>query len=644
MRVRKNRALVGLGLVGLLGLAGGCGDAAPAETRRLVVIGVDGLDPVLTRQLMAAGQLANLEALARTGGFTELGTSNPPQSPVAWSNFITGQDSAGHGIYDFVHRDPVEMAPYLSTSRPEDARSLDLFGWRIPLGSSEMKLLRDGEPFWQVLAEHGVPATVMKIPAHFPPNDTGAVHTLAGMGTPDLLGTYGTFQVLTDDPAWTKRSVSGGMVEKLTPVASGASGKLNGPPHPMRVSQEPLTIPVDIRFNKLKNAAMVRLGNEERILQVGEWSEWIPIAFDPGALGGSIGGIVRLLLKSATPHITLYVSPINLDPVDPAMPISWPRDWAQELAADTGRFYTQGMPEDTKALEGGVLSDDEFLAQVDIIIEEERALLRRQLQRFRSGLLFHYFSVVDQTSHMFWRTLDPKAPEALKRYADVLPNLYARIDVIVGEVRRAIGPNTTLIVMSDHGFAPYRFKVNLNTWLLQRGYLTLRDSPGPGALGHIDWSRTQAYALGINMLFLNRKGREAEGIVPADQVEVLATRLSRELEGWVDPVSGARPISRTFRLAEGKYPGRSPDLLIGFGRGYRSSDQSATGIPEEKIVVLNKDKWSGDHCMDPALVPGVLFSNRKLTAKEASLVDLAPTILSFFGIEPPEAVAGKPLL
>jgi predicted AlkP superfamily phosphohydrolase/phosphomutase len=634
-----------LGLLGIaLPLALGCNDPPPKRATSLVVLGIDGMDLALTRTYLGEKRLPYLEELAQTGSFIELGTSNPPQSPVAWSHFITGTSSAAHGIYDFVHRDPLLMSPYLSTSRVQASDlALSAFGWRFPLGSAEMKLLREGEPFWSRLYAAGIPATVLKIPAHFPPTEAPGGHTLSGMGTPDLLGTYGTFQFITDDPAFLRRKLTGGLMQRLQRQGGALFSVLQGPANPMRTDQSPMSVPVEIRTNALRSAALIRLDNEERVVRVGEWSGWIPVAFNPGPLGQSVPGMVRLYLKSLSPHIQLYSSPINIDPRNPAMTISSPPEWVQQLGDEVGRFYTQGMPEDTKALEGGVLSEDEFLTQADLIFDEERALLTRQLQNFRGGLLFHYFSVVDQVSHMFYESTSATPPARLTRYTKVLPVLYARIDEVVGEVRKAVGNDATVLVMSDHGFAPYRFKVNLNTWLQRQGYLTLRERPEAGALGHIDWARTQAYALGINQLFVNLRGREVSGIVSADDRATLVDRLARELESWIDDVSGGRVVYRAHRPPAGRHPERAPDLLVGFARGYRSSDQSALGIPEAQMVVSNKDRWSGDHCMDPDLVPGVLFSSRKLRPGKATLLDLAPTILSHFGIAASSASEGKPL-
>ena len=238
----------------------GCGNPATKPSpAALVVLGIDGMDPVLTRTYLEESRLPHLGELARNGSFIELGTSNPPQSPVAWSHFITGTSSAAHGIYDFVHRDPLLMSPYLSTSRVKPATlALSAFGWRFPLGSAEMKLLREGEPFWSRLTAAGIPATVLKIPAHFPPTEAPGGRTLSGMGTPDLLGTYGTFQFLTDDPAFLTRRLGGGMVQPLQREGASLVSVVHGPANPMRTDEPPLTIPVRIRANAARTAALCR--------------------------------------------------------------------------------------------------------------------------------------------------------------------------------------------------------------------------------------------------------------------------------------------------------------------------------------------------------------------------------------------------
>jgi predicted AlkP superfamily phosphohydrolase/phosphomutase len=632
----------------------GCGDSPPqaqvkpAHPRGLIVLGIDGMDPQIVRTMLARGELPNLAALIEEGGFSELQTTSPPQSPVAWSTFITGETSEHHGIYDFVHRDARALAPYLSTSKvtaPE--RSIEVGSFAFPLGSPDVELLRSGTAFWQLLEQHDVPATVVKVPANFPPPSSTRAESMSGMGTPDLLGTYGTFQLVTDDPQVAAHPVKGGIVHAVSFGADQrAHTQLTGPPDPLSSRGASLMLDVELVRDPTEDSVLVRLGDHDVILTAGEWSDWQPIEMDPGILAGEVVGMVRLYLRRARP-LHLYVSPINIDPLAPAMPLSAPADYATALARDVGRYYTQGMPEDTKAFSSDVLSPAEFLAIVDRVMTETEAILERELARFRGGLLFVYLSSIDQASHVFFSSLDPDAPPEERAHADVLPSLYRRVDGWIGHLRGRLSPTTRLVVMSDHGFAPYRTKVHLNSYLASRGWLTVLppDRRAPGPLGHIDWKRTQAYALGLNQVFLNTRGREAHGVVAPEERAVVLDRLERELYALRDPASGVTAITRIDRPAPGAFSARSPDLIIGYRRGYRSSDESALGAVGEKVFEPNHDRWNGDHCMDPDAVPGVIATSTPLArVAHPSLLDLAPTILHFFNITPPPELAGRPLL
>ena len=633
----------------------GCSDRAssdprPTLQRGLIVIGVDGMDPVLLQRYLDAGRMPNLARLAGQGSLMSLGTSNPPQSPVAWSTFITGQDSGGHGIYDFVHRDPRALAPYLSTSRtqgPEDV--LTLGPWALSLDSATVELLRAGTAFWQYLERARVPGTLVKIPANFPPVPSHHSESLAGMGTPDLLGTYGTFGLYTDDPRFADRPLTGGVLHRLdfSDDDQRASASLVGPTDPTSARGTSLSLPVEVLRDRQRDVALVRVGDTEVILTPGEFSAWLPVTFDPGLLGDPIAGMVRLYLASVRPHVRLHMSPINLDPTRPAMPLSSPRSYATHLARDVGRFYTQGMAEDTKALIAGALSDDEFLAQADQVYQERLQMLERELARYQGGLLFFYISSIDQVSHVFWRALADDAAPADARYAHVIPDLYARVDRALGPVIDRISPDVQVVVMSDHGFAAYDRQVHLNTWLAERSYLALLP-PGevrPGPLGHIDWDHTQAYALGLNQLFINLQGRESRGAVPPADRDVLLARLQRDLESWRDPDTGAHVVTQAVRPPVGAFARRAPDLLVGYNRGYRSSDRSALGAVGNALIEDNRSKWSGDHCMHPDHVPGVLLTSWRMSAdrQSATLADLAPTILDYFAIPVPTTMTGSSL-
>lgn len=620
-------------IVPLLLLATAC---SASGDPKMIIVAIDGMDPNLLARYMEQGRTPNLTRLAVEHELFRLGTSTPPQSPVAWSNFLTGHDSHVHGIYDFVHRDPHEMSPYLSTSKAEGpSYVMDIGDYVLPIGGG-VKLLRRGHPFWSAIADDGLPTTVVKIPANYPPVEPSDARVLSGMGTPDLMGTPGLFQVFTTErELLARKRVSGGRVHllrMLTPTEGVSS--LDGPPDPMSPSGAEMTLPVTVHFGPKADGALVRIGETEILLREGEWSEWVELSFSPALDVVSITGVARVFAKSLGVTPTIYVSPINLDPLAPAQPISSPETFSVEIAEDVGRYYTQGMPEDTKALVGGVLSDEDFLAQEHLVFEERHAMLRRELARFDRGLLFFYFSSVDLVSHMFWRTTEPDASPEEKALADTIPDLYAKMDGVIGEVLDKAGDDTAVIVMSDHGFGPYHTKVHLNTWLARKGFLTLAppEEREKTVLGHIDWSRTRAYALGLNQVFLNLEGREPEGIVSEADAPWILESLARELESLTDPKSGERVVTRTFRPEQRTFTERAPDLIVGYARGYRSSDESALGEVGRQILEVNTDKWSGDHCVDPQHVPGVLLSNRKITPGTWSLTDVAPTVQRYFGV------------
>jgi predicted AlkP superfamily phosphohydrolase/phosphomutase len=643
---RTKTAYVGLVLfVCALVLPIGCGRGSSAGGKRVVVLGFDGLDYDLTRSLIDAGRLPNFARLAASGGFAPLGTSIPPQSPVAWSTFITGLDPGAHGIFDFIHRDPKTMLPYLSTSSTEGSTSAITVGdWQFPLSGGSVKLLRQGQPFWDVLEARGIETTIIRMPANFPPSGT-ATRELSGMGTPDLLGTYGTFSFYTSEPfAFGGRTLSGGALYPVTVESNVVRASLHGPDNPFRKVPEKVTADFSLFLDAERPVAKLVVGDNERVLAVGEWSDWLPVDFDLRVPLQSVRGMTRFYLKQVTPYVELYVSPINLDPMSPALPVSEPADYAAELASATGRFYTQGMPEDTKGLRQGVLTRDEFLTQARLAGDENRVQYRYVLDRFRNGLLFYYFGNVDQIAHMMWRARDPghpaHDPAIDPKYAEVIEELYVGLDRIVGETLDALGPDDTLVVLSDHGFTSWRRSFNLNTWLKEEGFLTLTN-PGrqddPGFFGNVNWSRTQAYGIGLNGLYINVQGREMAGAVAPGDRERMMEEIAGRLLRVIDPTTGQPAITKVYRreqvYTDAGFFDRAPDLVVGYAKGTRGSDESATGGIPPGVIVDNKDPWSGDHCMDHEAVPGVLLSNRPLKKPAPSLDKLAAAVLAEFGID-----------
>jgi predicted AlkP superfamily phosphohydrolase/phosphomutase len=619
-------------LLGFATAAVACG-RSPSTERRVIVLGIDGMDFKVTRELMARGALPNLSRLAASGAFSALATSMPPQSPVAWSTFTTGEDPDGHGIYDFVHRDPATRLPFLSTTHTAPPRwTVSLGGWTLPLSGAQVTQQRQGRPFWDVLERAGVATTIVRMPANFPPSGQ-ASRELSGMGTPDLAGTYGTSSFFSSSPPPSAGGMASTRVVPVDVLDGVVRSELTGPAHPFRVNAPPLRMAFSVHLDSVTSTALIEIDDERRVLREGEWSDWVPIDFRPLPFQ-SLRAIARLYLKQVRPVFELYVSPLNIDPVSPAMRISTPQGWAGELAASTGRYHTQGIAEDTKALSEQLITRDEFLKQAALMGAETERQYWTVFDGFDGGLLFHHFGNLDQVSHMMWRPRDPEHPaydpERDPPYASVVDNLYIAFDRLVGETVKRMGPDTLLIVMSDHGFTSWRRSFHLNNWLRARGYLSAPDAR-PAAAGmfqQVDWSRTRAYALGLNALYLNLAGREQGGMVAAGERDRLIEEIRQGLLGIVDPATGKAAVTTVVATRNQN----GPDLLVGYADGYRVSNESALGDLTGDVFSDNRSEWSGDHCIDPAVVPGLLVSSRPLRLTSPTLQTLAVAILSEFSV------------
>jgi len=631
-----------------------CKKQNPLAKHKVLVLGIDGMDYRITTDLLSKGKLPNFAKLAQTGGFKPLISSIPAQSPVAWSNFITGKNPGGHGIFDFIHRDPKTMIPYLSTSEAiPPSHYLSLFKYRIPLDSGEVKLLRGGEAFWQILDREGIPSVIFKIPSNFPPAPFSG-KSLSDMGTPDIQGTYGMFSYFTDNPPENAEKFTGGKAYTVWVEGNEVRAELVGPKNTfLNESPEPDAVcPFKVFVDPDRNVAKIEINDQELVLAVGDWSPWVEVNFHM-APGVNTAGIVRFYLKEVHPNFKLFATPVNIDPLNPAMPITTPPDYAKKLATDLGLFYTQGMPENVKALQYGVLNDDEYAQQIKIVLDEREQQYRYELNNWKDGLLFFYFGSLDQNQHTWWRAMDKEnalwTPELAAKYGDFIEKLYIEMDRMLEEALKNIGPEDTLIVMSDHGFAPYNRQFNLNSWLLDNGYITLLDPASRSTVEYlegVDWTQTRVYSLGINALYINLNGREKDGIVDPAEADALIREIAGKLEAVVDPKTGKHPIRKAYiskDVFSGPYVEQAPDIIVGYDRGYRGSDESALGGFPNEILSDNKSTWSGDHCIDPAVVPGVFFSNRKITAEMPYLYDLTVTVLKEYNITPPQDMIGKPV-
>ncbi len=617
------------------------------KVKRMIVIGLDGFDPGLAQRFAAQGLMPNFQALAEQGCFHTLATACPSISPVAWSSYATGVDASRHNIYDFLTRDPCNYLPVLSSSDIRTLpRTLNLGLARIPFGRRAVyRLLQKSQPFWKLLGARGVWSSIIRVPITFPPEKFKNGTLLSGMCVPDLQGTQGSFSFYSTRER--RSGHIGGQQYQIRVRDGRVESKLTGPPgkdgHPMKC---PFTVSLDARRGK----ATIEVGEDRACVGLHEYTPWLRVPFD------GCTGIARFYLQTWDgEELELYVTPINIDPEHPAMPISHPFVYAIYLAKMQGPYATLGLAEDTWALNERVIDEEAFLKQAWLIFEERKRMLWDVLAKTRKGFVTVVFDTTDRISHMFYRYLDPSHPanrgKDVERHKDVIRDLYARMDGLLAEVRDHIGDDrdTVLMVISDHGFCDFRRGVNLNTWLKREGYLVLR--PGHETSGdwfaQVDWEKTRAFTLGLTGIFVNRKGREAKGIVaPGAELDALCAEIKAKLEKLVDTENGERVVREAFltrQMHSGPYADMAPEILVGYERGYRHSWDCATGAVSTEVFTDNTRSWSGDHCVDPRLVPGVFWCNRKIGLSDPNLLDIAPTALELFGVDVPRYMQGRNL-
>ena len=622
------------------------------DISRVVVVGLDGMDPKLAEGFMKEGLLPNFRRLKERGDYTSLATSEPAISPVAWSSFTTGVDASHHNIYDFLTRDPCTYAPILSSADIAAASRVFSVGkYLVPLGRPRATLKQKSKPFWKILGERGIFSSIIRVPVTFPPEKFNGV-LLSGMCAPDLKGSQGTFSLYTSnsDPSGSR---IGGMRYPVSPSGNRIRTDLHGPENPLRREGGELTLPMEIRLDPSRDRVRIAVSGQEFELDRGGYSPWIRVVFRPG-LGMKIHGICLFHLVRTSPHFELYVSPIHIDPEHPSLPISHPSIYSVYLAKLIGPYGTLGLAEDTWALNEGAIDEEAFLKQAYLLYEEREKMFFEVLERTPSGLCACVFDTTDRVQHMFFRCLDPDHPsnrdKETEKYRHVIRDLYVRMDGLVGRLLEVIDEETLLLVISDHGFTQFKRGLNLNSWLRDNGYLFLeegRDESGDWLKG-VDWQRTRAFALGLTGVFINRRGREAKGIVEeGEPLAALRREISVKLTRLVDPETGKnaiRSVVETESAFAGPYTYDAPDLLVGYNAGYRTSWDGATGRVTPAQFEDNTRHWSGDHCVDPALVPGVLFSNRKVWRNDPGLTDIAPTVLKALGVEQPTYMKGRPLI
>jgi len=617
------------------------------------VIGLDGLEPTIVESMLERGELPNLARIRQSGFYSRIKTTYPAQTPVAWSSFATGTNPGGHGIFDFISRDPQTYLPDAALShfeRPKNAFS-----------PPRVVNQRRGEPLWAALTRAGVPSVVLRCPCTFPPDELNG-RILSGVGVPDLRGAQNKGTFYTQD-----RNTQARESEQVVMLGPGEHLKTHviGP---RTTRQSPaadalceITVRADRNQRKLK---IDTGGTPERIeLKERSWSEWVRFKFKLSMLQ-SVTGIARIYVKQIAPTIEFYVSAMNFDPAAPLFPVSSPANYAKDLVTEIGLFSTLGMAEDHNGLSNDRFDERAYLAQCELIIQERERLMQFELARFKEGFFFLLYDTPDRVQHMLWRFRDPEhpgyEPDLAGDFSTLIEEHYAGCDKLLAPVLDKLDENTLLIVLSDHGFNTFRRAFDTNTWLWQNGLLAVKNgktlSEGPGiASGDIDWSRSYAYAVGLGGIYLNFKGREREGILEeGTEAERVRNAIQSGLAGFADTATQRttiRKVSRREELYSGPYTVNAPDLLVNFCPGFRVSWQSAVGGFANSMIEDNTRRWSGDHIIDPESVPGICFvqgapllADFAKNGRNPRLIDLAPTILNYLEVPVPKSMEGMALL
>jgi len=623
---------------------------AKSRVQQVVVLGLDGQDPELTDQFMKEGLLPNFVKLQEQGTYIRLETTLPAVSPVAWSSFQTGCNPGRHRIFDFLEPNRKTYLPELTSARIRPpSRHLSIGPYRIPLGKPTLQFRRKSQPFWKILGDFGVFSTVLRVPITFPPEKFNGV-LLSAMSVPDLKGSQGTFSYFTSDPE-EQATFTGGTQIPVEVTDGVVTSFISGPDNPLRKNGEEMRIPFQVLMGKNGEAAKLVLQKKEYPLGLREFTPWIRVAFR-SAPGVKVRGLCHFYLKAMTPHFKMYMSPVNIDPDQAALPISYPLTYAPYLAKTQGDFATLGLAEDTWALNERVLDEEAFLKQAYLIHEERERMFFDALEKTRRGVVVCVFDITDRIQHMFWRYLEADHPansgKDVHRHRDAIRDLYKKMDDLVGRVLETLPEDTVLMVMSDHGFKSFKRGVNLNTWLHQNGYLAVKDRPtGREWFQDVDWTQTRAYALGLGGIYLNVAGREAQGTVkPGEDAQALKREIIQGLRKLYDEKWSTGAVGEVYDTREvykGLYVEEAPDLVVGFNPGYRVSWTCATGAVTEEVFEDNEKSWSGDHCVNPPDVPGILFCNRKIDADKVSIMDIGPTVLDLFGVPVPDYFDGQAL-
>jgi predicted AlkP superfamily phosphohydrolase/phosphomutase len=630
--------------------------------QKLVIVGLDGLDPELTAHWIEEGKLPALAKLSSAGGLYRLETTPNPDTAMAWASFATGVNPGTHGIFDTIVRDPVTYAPRFALVERTPGRFL--FNY-IPVARPGAVSRRRGTSFWVTAGRAGVRSSILSVPGTFPPEEVPNGELLAGFPLPDISRHVGAYHYFASDidAEDVGRSESGGMVQPLAFEADRARGELVGPPDPRGRDHHAreLRVPFTLTWNRDARTASIEIGGETIHLLEGQWSRWVDVEFTINLLT-TIRGMAQFYLASAERHLRLYVSPIEWHPAEPPVPISSPASLARDLHDRLGPFHTLGWPAAARALADGRLDDDAFLSAAERRFDDRAATILNRVDTQAWDLLVGVIDGIDHVQHVMWRLVDPVHPmydpDLAQRHGNAIERFYRRADAFVEELRQRLGPDTTLMIVSAYGVGPFRTAVNLNSWLVERGYMTLRGpastretlydlQDGKGFWDNVDWSKTRAYAVGRGQLFVNLAGREGHGIVAeGTEYEQLLDSLIIDLMNFLDPRTQDRIVANVFKRGEiyhGPFVHEAGDLLVTLENGYCISWQTALGGTPPVSVEANLGRWSGEHSSaNHRTTAGVLITNRRVSTDTPRVIDIASTVLKHFGLDLPAGLDGVP--
>jgi predicted AlkP superfamily phosphohydrolase/phosphomutase len=527
---------------------------------------------------------------------------------------------------------------------------------------------RQGTPFWDVAASAGKKATVVQVPVTFPAEDFHEGHMLSGLGVPDISGRVGKPFYFTSELDLKQGGSNEFSIEvvQLEDNKGVIKTEIQGPPNKLFGDPPHISIPMAITVAEDRHSIQIEVSDQKMTLKPGQWTGWVNFVFPFNPLI-KLHGISRFHLLSVQPEVKLYLSPINFDPrnLPPGFRISTPPSWAADVAKEEGLYKTIGWQIDTWAISEGFATERIFWDDMEWTVTQSRKMFNAFLLR-DDDLTVQVFEFPDRVGHVFWRLIDPTHPaydaKLAAQWGDSLLKAYELMDEIVGDAMKAAErKNALLIVVSDHGFASYRRNVHYNTWLVLNGYMTLKNGvevkdrnvemlfDQPQFWENVDWSKTRAYAMGLGEMYINLKGREAQGIVePGAEYDALKKELEERLVAMVDPETNVHPVRRVVPREQAYHkfdPNLIPDLFVLNNDGYRVSWQTSLGGVPKVLFDDNKKVWSGDHCsVDPEIVKGIFFMNRKLATTRAPYIgDIYPTVLGALGVKAPYELDGVAL-